>query len=102
MARVWALWYGGTGYAPGGRDDIETFDSELAAKDALLSRRATGHWARQPFDFVNRERELSYTPVVEADSEMWLWTANPTDSDELYPDFILKLGPRGGVVKEPT
>jgi len=99
---IYALWFGGVGYAPGDMvEDLESFPSLAAAKAALSERYARGYSFRQDFEFVNREPESVYCPCVEDDSRMWVWLA----ADEVdgvtyvpeYPDRIIEFGPRGGV-----
>jgi hypothetical protein len=100
--QVFAQWYGGCSYVWGDDDDIERFDSIAAAKVALDNRHSLGYSFRQHFEFVNREPESSFCPVVGEDSELWLFFADPTGDGDKYPDRIVKFGPRGGVITERT
>lgn len=101
--QVYALWHGGAGYSPSDMDDLESFASIEAAKDALHSRMRNGYWQRQDFPFVNREPASVFTPCVEGDpaedggSSMWIYFYNPTEVGDPYPDRIIEFGPRGGV-----
>jgi hypothetical protein len=80
--KVWGLWYGGGSYAaPEVERDTEEFDSIKQAK-AVFEHRA----GSDPF-----------YPVVDESTEMWLFFADPRLMDDVYPDRILKIGPRGGV-----
>ncbi len=100
IMEVYALWYGGASYAHSTDDDLEKFPSIGAAVTALDDRHRLGYSFRQSFNFVNREPESSYTPCVEDDSEIWLFLEDPTGDVDLYPDRIVRFGPRGGTIVE--
>lgn len=77
MSRVTMLWYGGSSYAAPTMDDGEVFRSFKSAKDAF--------WSRADFD--------PHYPCVESPEAHVFIGPEVTD----YPDYILTLGPRGGV-----
>lgn len=79
--KVWGLWHGGSSYAVPGYENLEEFSSLKDAKEQV--------WHRE-------EGHDPYYPVVE-ESEMWVFYQKPQKGADLYPDLILKLGPRGGV-----
>ena len=81
--KVSALWFGGVGYSPPEQDDVEYFDSIQAAEDCLLSR-------------LNND-DFS-TPCVEENTEMWL-VKGIVDYIEC-PDYVIYIGPRGGIHRE--
>ena len=83
--KVWGLWYGGCNYRifdQFNKKDIQEFPSIRAARD----------------DFEDKLRNRDgYTPCVDHDAEMWLCFHNPYQDGDLYPDQIIKIGPRGGI-----
>ena len=84
--KVYVLWHGGSNYAcPDVRRDIEEFSSLKSAKDSLQ--------ARADFD--------PYYPCVDSEAcEMHIFLTDPRGTDQEYPDRVLRLGPRGGVICE--
>ena len=95
--RVYALWYGGCSYAFGDFADVETFDSMQALKDAFESRCYGGSFRRQNFTFADGRTQSVFTPAVDGSStEMHVFYAMPEEGD-MYPDRIVKFGPRGGI-----
>lgn len=87
---VWGMFYGGGGSyaAPYFPEDVEEFRSLTEAK-AVFKRRVNG-WERK-------------FPCVGEDAQMVCVVSDPMvgDSKEFpYPDFILSVGPRGGIVVE--
>jgi hypothetical protein len=76
--KTYMLWHGGCNYSAPTVDDLEIFDS---LSDAMRAFRA-----RADFD--------PYYPCIE-NPEAWLFFAQP--ENDLYPDRVLTLGPRGGV-----
>ena len=85
--KTWGLWYGGSSYsAPDVERDTEEFDSIRHAKDAFDSR-----YSGDP-----------YYPAVDDTSEMWLFFSDPREMSDVYPDRVLKFGPRGGIHTEPA
>ena len=90
---VWGLWDGGAGYEPGGTESVERFDSLAEAREVFEGRYRDGHW---------RDYGTGLTPCVDQEStHLLLFKDNPdfADSWDLIPDWILKFGPRGGVVR---
>lgn len=75
--RVTMLWYGGTSYAAPSAEDAEHFSSLKSAKNTF--------WHRADFD--------PRYPCVES-PEAHIFIGNAVAD---YPDFVLSLGPRGGV-----
>lgn len=106
--RWYGLWSGGSGYGHSDPvQDVECFSAIDAARSALHDRRTLGYSFRQLFVYANRDDEMVHTPCVETDSEIWLFHAdNAFDYEgdialtDVYPDRIVKFGPRGGVVVE--
>lgn len=79
--KVWGLWWGGASYAAGYvADDTEEFRSIREALEET-ARRASG--------------TDSHYPMVR-DSEMHVFLSDPRNSDDPYPDRIIRQGPRGG------
>ena len=75
--KVTMLWFGGSNYATPDENDAEQFRTLQAAKDAF--------WRRADFD--------PYYPCVESpEAQIFLGDA-VTD----YPDYLMTMGPRGGV-----
>jgi hypothetical protein len=89
MKRVWMFWHGGASYAPPGTDDAEEFDSIAEAVKSF-----------------DRRRLDSYYPCVSDETpedggpEGHLFFQDPTEHADLYPDRIVRYGPRGGLVVE--
>lgn len=98
--KVWVRWHAGASYSPGDMEDIEVFDTMSAAEDALRDRVTLGHNWKQHFEYVNKTPDDVFTPVVEQDSEMWVYFRDPTDEHDPHPDRIFKFGPRGAVRRE--
>ena len=82
--RVTCLWFGGPSYAAPTDEDAERFPSLRVAKEVFADRLGD-----------------PYTPCVSDDPEngasMWVFAG---DDVLEYPDWILRFGPRGGVVQE--
>ena len=92
---LWALWYGGNGYAPPDLAlDLEYFPS-LAAAVAVFNRR-TDNTARPYTPGVKRAAPEDGGP------EMHLFHADPSNADDPYPDRVLCYNPRGGLVNAPA
>lgn len=79
---VTMLWHGGINYAAPTQDDGEVFSSLTIAK-AVFEERAD-------FD--------PFYPCVES-PEAWIFIGDTVGE---YPDMVLRLGPRGGVIVERT
>jgi hypothetical protein len=78
-------------------EDVESFPSITAARDAFTDRHANGYGWFQHFQYVNREPVDALTPAVEDGDEMWLWLYDPSQDEDPYPWKILSRGARGGV-----
>jgi hypothetical protein len=81
--KVWIQFHS-SGYASPEHGEYEEFDSIRQAKSEL-ARRINGHDRR--------------FPCVAEDATMTMWVGKPRDDDP-YPDFILSMGPRGGIRME--
>jgi hypothetical protein len=91
-SRVFGTWYGGHSYSsPYTDSDLEAFESMEAAKDALIDRYESNGYRQCFFDYVNRDAEDTYVPVVSDDSEIWVYYADPTHTRDSYPDAVIKL-----------
>lgn len=77
---VWALWHGGHSYASPDMSHLETFESQTAAVEACRDR----------YDNVDGR-----TPAVDESSGMTVWLADPSDSDDPYPDRLIVRSDRG-------
>lgn len=82
---TWMLWHGGSSYAQSSVDDAKAFDSMAEAIGAFRYR---------------FERNDSYYPCVDESSTAQLFFADPRTTDDPYPDRVLSIGPRCGVVAE--
>lgn len=80
---ITAQYFGPNLVAPEG-NDVEHFSSLQDAKDAL--------WRRADFD--------PYYPCQDESAEMVIWRGTLTDVTDLYPDYRLYVGPKGGIKKE--
>ena len=85
--RVYGIFHGGHSYSTHWTvEDIEQFNSLHHAKETF--------WSRTDWD--------PYYPCTDESAEMWIFLADPVEGDilhsDLYPDRIINLGPRGGVV----
>lgn len=103
--RIFALWHGGTSYAPGSiEDDLEVFDGEghatetgnlwQAIDDAVTecgNRYQCGGYFRCDVRPVEGDPYTTYFPTVGDDSEMHVWLTDPRGSDDPYPDYIISL-----------
>jgi len=92
---IYALWHGGSSYAAGDPvANLESFPSLSAARDAMERRFQEGAFYTQNFEFVNREPERVFCPVVGEDSSMLVWmTAEVEDGVTYvgdYPDGIFE------------
>lgn len=85
--KCYGLWYGGSSYAPAdqfNKKDIDEFDSLTQAKNV----------------FESRYNYNPYYPCVDDDAEMWICFYDPFEVSDVYPDRIIKFGPRGGILIE--
>lgn len=86
--KIYAMWHGGSSYAAPDnfrRRDVESFPS-LQAAIVEFRHRASGR--------------DSYYPAVDESSEMMIYRADPYRDSDAYPDLLLRVGPRGGVIRE--
>lgn len=92
---VWGVWNGGTesmSYAESEIPrDVEYWENVEDAKEALFDRYRYGHWQRQYFGYVNKDREMVLTPAVGEDCEIWVWLADPSDQSDPIPDMVFRL-----------
>lgn len=88
---LWAV----AGYWSDGDTDIERFEDEQAAAQALADRYRLGHSFLQRFDYVNREPQRALTPCVGSDSTMLLYAYDPTGNPDPYPDKRITLNDDG-------
>jgi hypothetical protein len=100
MSNVFVLWSGGSSYGSPDMDDLEVFGSLTAAKNAFADRYADGSSWVQDFPYVNRAPQCTYVPAVDRDAWMNVYLADPTNSDDPYPDRLITFGPKGGVRSE--
>lgn len=96
---VFVLWHGGHSYSPPEMSDLERFDSISDAKSEFETRHVSGRFNR--FAYVHKPATRDNTPAVDETSEMHVFYADPTNSDDPYPDARIYIGPRGGVRSEP-
>lgn len=102
-----ALWHGGSAYgSPYHEDHLEHFPTIGAARDALRSRRDTGHNWKQRFQGLTTdhtgavglgEERHDLTPAVDENSYMDL---HPIKSDGTYDRDVfqrMEFGKRGGI-----
>ena len=88
--KVYALWHGGSSYAVGSiPEDVEVFDSLREARSIFQRRHDSGSWDGTPLS----------TPCVDDSSTMWIFFADPSDSNDPYPDRVFSFGLRGGIVE---
>lgn len=101
MTQVWAIWFGGVNYSqPEIPADVELFTSISAARTALVDRARVGNWYPQTFPYVNREAVSVLTPCADEGAQMWLYFADPSDSNDPYPDRIVSFTESGGIRTE--
>ena len=81
--RYTAQYFGANLALPEGTE-VEYFDSLQSAKNAF--------WRRTDFD--------PQYPCQDNSAEMLLWKGMLLDVEDLYPDYRLYIGPKGGVNKE--
>ena len=89
--KVYGIFHGGHSYSTYWTNrDVEQFDSIQQAKDTF--------WRRTDFD--------PYYPCTDETASMWLFFTDPRNQelaetdliDPGYPDRILELGKRGGIL----
>lgn len=81
--KVWAQWYGGPSYRMPDYDEYEEFDSIKQAK----------------FVFWCRDSDSRFPCVSMEEAEMFIFLTDPMESQDRYPDFSFRFGPRGGVIR---
>lgn len=95
MDAVFGAWHGGGSYSPPTLpDDLERFDSVMAAAAALKER-----WECDriplPFNYVNRNSAAARCPAVdEKGCKMHVWLADPSDlvgTVVAGPAYIIRL-----------
>lgn len=102
---VFVVWHGGAGYSASELPrDIESFESLTFARNALLNRYMSNGRYRETFRYVNRPHDEVYAPGVDLDSIFDVYLADPTNTDDAYPDWRYELresrnGYRAYVVK---
>ena len=82
--RVTCFWYGGPSYAHPYPEDAERFPSLRAARRSFRRRL---HDPYYPCVSDNPENGAS----------MWVFAGDEVGE---YPDWVIRFGPRGGVVRE--
>lgn len=81
--KVFGLWHGGSNYRMPYTEEREEFNSLAAAKEEFISR----------FENINGE-----TPLVGEDASMSLSFYDPMERIlDPYPDYLIEIGPRGGI-----
>ena len=97
---MFGIWYGGSNYSFGTiESDLEVFSSKRAAQMEIQSRRFNGAFLRQHFKYADGRVVSTLTPTVDDSTELHLYKSDPRDAVDPYPDVILAIGPRGGVVE---
>lgn len=90
--QVFGLWHGGHSYSGGDfTENLEMFNSVDDAITACQERMDYGHYRVQEFDYLNRDSDKCLTPCVDDSATMQVFLADPTDSDDPYPDFIITV-----------
>ncbi|MBU2346683.1 MAG: hypothetical protein KJ888_21030 [Gammaproteobacteria bacterium] len=92
--KCFGIFYGGCSYSNmWANENVETFKSIAHAKDVFWTRTSTNH---------------PYYPTIDETAEMMIffndprtWDAKPCELiEDLYPDRIIKTGPRCGIICE--
>lgn len=97
---VWGTWHGGVNYsAPSIPADVEWFDSTEDARLALAERATHGHWSRQYFGYVNRDRDYTLTPCADEGAEMRVYFSDPSDDPNAEPDVTFVTNDDGDAVQ---
>lgn len=99
---VYALWHGGDSYSSGSihNGDLEWFESLRAAKEVFRERYESSGRRTVEFCYIDRPWESTYVPAVNESASMDIYTYDPRETDDPYPDFRLSFGPRMGIVRE--
>jgi len=80
--KVYMLWHGGSSYAHPYPDEAESCAS---IEEAV-----------QLFEDRLHNRSFPATPCVDDTASAWLCAGKP-EYDDVYPDYIIDIGPRGGI-----
>lgn len=97
---LYVLWHGGSSYSAGDMKDLEEFRSIRSAKFALIERYESGGGRSCRAQRVGQEAEWTRFPAVDLTSSMEVYTYDPREVVDPWPDFRLFFGPRGGVQRE--
>ncbi|SRR6266581_3216933 len=98
---IYALWHGGSSYSVGELErDLETFPSIRVAGWALRTRANNGGWMPQGFTYADGRTVRALTPCADEGCEVTVYLSDPRGSHDPYPDYILTIGPRGGIKRE--
>ena len=88
--KYYAMWFGGSSYAPPTDDDVEIFETLSELKEELRSR----------YHGRDTKKNLA-TPAVDETTKFWVWFEDPSDRRvEGYPTWIVKMQPHIGPVIE--
>lgn len=92
-SRVFGIWFGGQGSYTESQNprDVEVFENEEVAKDALVDRYAHGHWREHVFNYVNKARDEVRTPAVGEDCRIDIYLTDPSGEFDATPDYVLAL-----------
>ena len=100
MSKYIGLWYGGHGYSHGDIDRYgERFDSLAEAKATLLERYNSNGHRKCTFLYLDREPDHLFCPGVGENCEITLYRAGDDQRFD-YPDYVVRLGPKGGAIIE--
>jgi hypothetical protein len=98
---IYAMWHGGSSYSQGDIDtDLETFASMKDAGRALRERARHGYSQPQTFNYADGRTENVLCPCADEAPTMTVYRYDPRETTDPYPDTILSIGPRGGIVRE--
>ena len=85
---VTMFFHGGSSYAPFDTSNPEDAEEYGSLKDAMDS-------------FAGRVDFDPYYPCTDDSAEAWIMRGRPEDNlGRDYPDWVLRLGPKGGVIRE--
>lgn len=86
--QVWFAWHGGSSYsAPSWSEDLETADSVAGVVDVCESR------------YHNRDGR---TPAVDETAAAVVFYADPTGTDDPYPDQLVEMSDGGEYLAGPA
>jgi hypothetical protein len=104
---LYALWFGGASYndyaddpTAGMRRSLETFPNIGEARAQLGTRYWSG---RSRCVYADGRVDTGDTPAVDSTTHMLMWHNDPRHVEGSFdrPDFLLVIGPEGGVVRKP-